>query len=303
MSSSSNPTRPLDPALMSAWLDQELDGAERAQVDAWLASHAEDAELVRRWTLDRDMLREQLAPTLDEPIPEHLRQLVLSGGRGGRSGRGAGTWSSTLSWHSWRIAAAAAGLLLTGGVIGAALLSQTQWQAQSQTQLAATLGATPRAVEWVQRAAVAHAVYAPELRHPVDVNTAQGSAEEQRKNEEHLSRWLTRRLAMPVRLFDLRAQGFELIGGRLLPDVATPSAQLMYQDSSGQRVTVYLRKPEAETPAAFRFERQGELSLFYWVDGSTGYALVGTLPRERLLAVAEAIYRQGTKAAASEPGS
>ena len=27
---------------------------------------------------------------------------------------------------------------------------------------------------------------------------------------------------------------------------------------------------------------------------STGYALVGTLPRERLLALAEAIYRQGT---------
>ena len=303
MSSSSNPTRPLDPALMSAWLDQELDGAERAQVDAWLASHAEDAELVRRWTLDRDMLREQLAPTLDEPIPEHLRQLVLSGGRGGRSGRGAGTWSSTLSWHSWRIAAAAAGLLLTGGVIGAALMWQTQ--SQTQHQLAATQGITPRAVEWVQRAAVAHAVYAPELRHPVDVNTTEGSAEEQRKNEEHLSRWLTRRLAMPVKLFDLRAQGFELIGGRLLPDVATPSAQLMYQNTSGQRITVYLRKPETDAPAAFRFERQGELSLFYWVDGPTGYALVGPLPRERLLALAEAIYRQGAKAAAAPtpPGS
>ena len=52
------------------------------------------------------------------------------------------------------------------------------------------------------------------------------------------------------------------------------------------------------TPAAFRYERQGELGLFYWVEGKsahggpTGYAIVGTLPREKLLALAEAIYRQ-----------
>jgi anti-sigma factor RsiW len=40
--------------------------------------------------------------------------------------------------------------------------------------------------------------------------------------------------------------------------------------------------------------------MFYWVEGdsahgaATGYALVGELPRERLLALAEAIHRQGT---------
>ena len=65
------------------------------------------------------------------------------------------------------------------------------------------------------------------------------------------------------------------------------------------RVTVYLRKPDSSTPASFRYEQQGELGMFYWVEGQspsggpTGYALVGALPRERLLALAEAIYRQG----------
>jgi hypothetical protein len=53
---------------------------------------------------------------------------------------------------------------------------------------------------------------------------------------------LTRRLSVPVKLFDLRSEGFELVGGRLLPDANGPSAQLMYQDAMGQRVTVYLRK-------------------------------------------------------------
>ncbi|HKX40417.1 MAG TPA: hypothetical protein VJO99_04620, partial [Burkholderiaceae bacterium] len=157
------------------------------------------------------------------------------------------------------------------------------------------------------------------VRHPVEV----------RAQEEHLSRWLTRRCNVPVKLFDLRAQGFELVGGRLLPDASGPSAQLMYQaiapagtasqDASGvvaaaakpARVTVYLRKPDDSTPAAFRYERHGELGLFYWVEGKsasggpTGYALVGALPREKLLALAEAIYQQqelGGPETKQEPG-
>ena len=186
-------------------------------------------------------------------------------------------------------------MFVLGGVVGAGLVWQTQ---VASTRLAA---ADPA---WVTRAAVAHAVYVPEVRHPVEVKA---------QEEQHLSGWLTKRLDLPVKVFDLRAQGFELVGGRLLPDAAGPSAQLMYQQvgtpaataASGAatakpvRVTVYLRKPERDTPAAFRYEQQGELGLFYWIEGATatggpcGYALVGTLPRAQLLALAEAIYRQG----------
>jgi anti-sigma factor RsiW len=115
---------------------------------------------------------------------------------------------------------------------------------------------------------------------------------EVKAQEEHLSRWLTRRIEVPVKLFDLREQGFELVGGRLLPDGPGKSAQLMYQNAAGLRVTVYLRKPEQGAAAAFRYERQGEVGLFYWVDEGCGYALVGALPRETLLGLSEAIYKQ-----------
>ncbi len=64
------------------------------------------------------------------------------------------------------------------------------------------------AVRWQRWAALAHTVYVPEVRHAVEVKT----------QEIHLSRWPTKRLTVPVKLFDLRAQGFELVGGRLLPD-------------------------------------------------------------------------------------
>jgi anti-sigma factor RsiW len=67
------------------------------------------------------------------------------------------------------------------------------------------------------------------------------------------------------------------------------------------RVTVYLRKPDNAAPASFRYEQQGELGMFYWVEGKSehggpcGYALVGALPRETLLTLAEAIYKQDSE--------
>lgn len=265
----------IDDERLSAWLDGELDAQpdERERVEAWLREHPQDAARVRAWAADRDALRARWATALDEPVPGHLRALVL----------GRPAWGS-------RRAAMAAGLLLAGGVVGA--LIGRQWPAQRDDAAQVARSAAPPAA-WVQRAAYAHGVYVPEPRHAVEVKA----------QEEHLARWLTRRIDVPVKLFDLSEFGFELVGGRLLPDGAGKSAQLMYQDAQGLRVTVYLRKPDVPTDAAFRYERQGDVGVFYWVESGAGYALVGTLPKEQLLALAESIYRQhpGAGGAASAP--
>ena len=250
---------------LSAYLDGELPDAERAAVEAWLRDHPEDAARLRLWATDAEALRVRLAPWLDEAVPEALRATVQR--RPVRAPR-------------WALAASAAGLLLLGAALGGA--GVWQWQ-QHQGEALARAGGGTAPAGWVQRAAAAHAVYVPEPRHAVEVKA----------QEEHLARWLTRRIDVPVKLFDLREQGFELVGGRLLPDGAGKSAQLMYQDAQGVRVTVYLRKPDEGTPAAFRYERQGDLGMFYWVESGAGYALVGGLPREQLLALAQAIHRQG----------
>ena len=263
---------PLDTKL-SAWLDDELTPEQRAEVDAWLRDHPDDTARVRLWAADRDALQARLSPALDEPVPTRLEQIVW-------------THAPVEAPSGWLRVAAMAALFVFGGALGAGLM--WGWQDRAATSHAAS--------GWVQRAAVAHAVYVPEVRHPVEVGVVGANAIDSRAQEEHLARWLTKRLDVPVKLFDLRAQGYELVGGRLLPDAAGPSAQLMYQrigEPAAPRVTVYLRRPDSATPAAFRYERQGELGMFYWVEGPAGYALIGALPREQLLAMAEAIYRQG----------
>jgi anti-sigma factor RsiW len=258
---------------LSAWLDGALDPAARERLEAWLREQPAAAARARQLAADRDALRARFDPVCDEPVPARLRDTALA---------------ARTPWRGrpWAQAAAAAALLVLGGMVGAALA----WQWQGQRVMLAQAG-TPSG--WVQRAAYAHSVFVPEPRHPVEV----------RAQEEHLARWLTRRIDVPVKLFDLRDDGFELMGGRLLPDAGGKSAQLMYENrETKERVTVYLRKPEADAPTTFRFERQGDLGLFYWVEAGAGYALVGALPKERLLALAQSIYRQGVApAAASAP--
>jgi anti-sigma factor RsiW len=283
---------------LSAWVDGEGSPVERATVQAWVDTHPEDAERARQWQADRTALFAALAggaASAVDPLTQRLQAQVWRGSAAQPEGVDGNTRAdiradarvgtdsspSTLTIKNqlprrWPLAAAAAAMFALGGAVGGAAV----WGWHQQAPGADMALLTPQG--WVQRAAFAHSVYVPEPRHPVEVKA----------QEEHLSRWLTNRVAVPVKLFNLREQGFELVGGRLLPDGAGKSAQLMYEDAQKVRVTVYLRKPEKGTEAAFRYERSGDVGMFYWVEDNCGYALVGNLPRERLLALAQAIYKQ-----------
>lgn len=304
MDTTNDPLRP-DDELLSAWLDRELDETTGLRVQAWLQQHPEDAARVRLWAADRDALRSRLDAELDAPLPPVWRERVFAEPGGdaalpatGRARPGAGWWASA--------AVVALATAMAGGAGG-------WWWARHDAPASLALqqprpaggGATLAADAWPRFAASAHAVYVPERRHPVEV-AVEGDEAAQRAQEAHLSGWLTKRLDVPVKLFDLRSQGYRLVGGRLLPEGSGPCAQLMYEDEAGQRVTVYLRRAgagaaAASTPAAFRYETVQGLSLFYWVEGATGYALVGPLPRDRLLALAEAIAHQEQAAPVSAP--
>ena len=145
-------------------------------------------------------------------------------------------------------------------------------------------GATALVTSLPIRAARAHMVYSPEVRHPVEVEA---------KEQEHLVKWLSKRLDMQLRVPLLTSEGFELLGGRLLPGVDGPVAQFMYQDATGKRLTLYVTKPhKGDELTAFRFAQEGKVSVFYWIDANCGYALSGELDKTQLARVASSVYRQ-----------
>lgn len=145
-------------------------------------------------------------------------------------------------------------------------------------------GNTGMAQQLPMRAARAHLVYASEVRHPVEVDATQ---------QEHLVKWLSKRLDIDLKVPVLARDGYELLGGRLLPGNEGPVAQFMYQDPSGKRLTLYVTRPrKGEELTAFRFAQEGPVSVFYWIDKDCGYALSGEIDRPTLARVASTVYKQ-----------
>ena len=106
-------------------------------------------------------------------------------------------------------------------------------------------------------------------------------------------KWLSKRLAIPLKVPVLASEGFELLGGRLLPGTDGPVAQFMYQDASGKRLTLYVTRPHGgDDVTAFRFAQEGAVSVFYWIDRDCGYALSGEIDKPSLARVASVVYRQ-----------
>ena len=139
-------------------------------------------------------------------------------------------------------------------------------------------------------AIAAHRIYVGERLHPVEVAADQ---------EAHLVQWLSRRLGKPLAAPDLTPQGYRLMGGRLLPAGSEPAALFMYEDGRGSRLTLYARSSDAEERTAFRFEAQGEVAAFSWIDKGLSYAVSARAERAQLLTIAEAIHRQAESASAT----
>lgn len=233
-----------------------------------------------QWRQQRQALQDLHREVLEESVPAALQAPAQ---------RAAHSRQATV--HRARWAGMAAGVLLA---FGGGWLAHGQWEPTASAGGQALSGA---ALEqgFFHQAVLAHAVFAPELRHPVEVSADQ---------QAHLVQWLSKRVGKPLKVPYLGAQGFELVGGRLLPGERGARAQFMYQNTAGQRITLYLGAVQAQAanaPAApglgtqttaFRFSGDGAVPGFYWIDQGWGYALSGALPRQELLALAQAVYPQ-----------
>lgn len=265
---SSGPDPSLDPAKLHALVDGRLSGEERDRVAAQLAGDPEATEAVQAWTEQRELLRGLHRDVLQEPPPAALVAAARAVGHAG---------ARLDRWQRWGgLAASVAAAFVVG------------WLARSQWDDTSAVRGRPLA-DFGRQAVVAHVVYSPEVRHPVEVPAAQ---------QEHLVQWLSKRLGRPLKVPDLTAQGYELVGGRLLPGEQGARAQFMYQNARAERITLYVGavapgQPGAATnETAFRFTNEGGASGFYWVDQGFGYALAGKLGRGELLPLAESVYRQ-----------
>lgn len=239
---------------LHAFVDGELPDDRRAEVEAWLAAHPDDASRIASWRQQAELISQRYAGVVDEIIPDHLQLERLVKRRP----------------LSRSLAAIAATLLLVAG-------GATGWFARGFWD------GSPAAASITAEALEAHRVYVVEVRHPVEVPGSDSA---------HLQQWLSRRVGHELRAPDLSGKGLTLIGGRLLPGPkGVAAAFFMYEGRSGERFTIYCVR--TQTPeSALRYRDAGAVGAVYWADGHVSYVVSGPAERQRLQGVAQAAYDQ-----------
>jgi len=248
---------------LMAYVDGQLDATQRSAVEAHLATSPEATAEVANIRRQNDAIQTLFAHAAAEPVPARLRPRRLAAELGRRRQRG----------FAW----AAAAVVLVGFGLGLG------WVARP------LLEGTPASATLIADAVNAHTVFVAENRHAVEVPA---------NDSEHLSTWLSNRLDTPLGMPDLGAEGFTLVGGRLLPgtpDAGGRAAQLMYEDAAKERITIYVTAALPGGQPAYQFASANGAEAFYWANARITCTVVGTLPEDRMQAVSKAVYAQLTE--------
>ena len=241
---------------LHVYVDGELPHDRLGAVEAWLASHPEDATRIAAWRAQADAIRARYSALAKEPVPERLALDRIT-----RRGR---LWTAIAT-------AASVAAFAVGGVTG--------WVARGVPVPSAASAAyelfTADALE-------AHKLYVGEVRHPVEVPGIERA---------HAVQWLSKRLNTALIVPNLEEIQLKLVGARLLPGPTGPAAFFMYEAPSGERFTLYCGTTSAGQ-TAMRYHDGPQTAAFYWVDRDIAYVLSGPPDREQLLKVSKATYDQ-----------
>ena len=276
-----NTQLPITEADLHAYVDGQLPAGREREIDAYLADRPDEAQRIAAYRAQKRELHVLFDPVLAEVPP---RRLVAAA-------------RPRTPWYRQRLVAglvialisAAAGWEMRGALRTLDDRGTLAQRAPSPLRLAVSSG-------FVQRAAVAHAVYSPDQRRPVEIDSA---------HEEQLVAWLSKRMGAPMKPPLLQGLGYVLEGGRLLPGGQGPVAQFMYRNELGNKLTLYVSNEFAapggsaspidagkNADTGFRFAQQGQINVFYWVDGPFGYAISAEADRAVLERVSSEVYRQ-----------
>ncbi|WP_421695627.1 anti-sigma factor family protein [Aestuariivirga sp.] len=242
----------IDDWALHAYTDNELSPEQRADVEALLARDPAAARKVESWRRQRELLKGAFDGLLTEPAPPQLAATLRR--------------PTVRSMRPWFAAAAALLLLLMGGLSG--------WFLKGETEPAVMAGLASQALE-------AHAVYAVEVRHPVEVAASE---------KDHLQAWLSKRVGNPFPVPDLSSEGYTLLGGRLLAEASGPSAMLMYEDAHGGRLSVLVAPSGTEGETALHVEERGKLIACTWTDGKLAIAIAGEMAYDPMMKLAKVVY-------------
>jgi anti-sigma factor RsiW len=257
-------TLPIDEHELHLYVDEHLGEERRRAVEALLRDRPEVAARVSDYRHQNELMRQLFNPAGSAPPTDDQERLLQALGQ--RLGRG----RMAALWRPAMVAAAGLFVAATLGAVG------TEYYDESTTVMPEPMPS------FAETAARVHSFYASGASEPTEFGADAAGK---------LGPLLDKRLGAPLRLPDLSQKGFSLVGGRLLPAVEGAAAQLLYRDQAGRLVSVFLGPADKTRLTATQVTERKDLSLYAWLDGRIGVAVVGGLSGDELRGIAEAAQR------------
>lgn len=250
-----------DPDL-HAYIDGHLGPDGAAAFDARLDADADLRRLVDAMIGDRDAIR-GAADSLDT-APVNLRTAALERQLAQRLSRR--RWQAAITGSVSRQMAA--------GVVMFAL----GWGAHMM--LVPNGGVYP---SYVAESLGAHSVFAEDRVYPVEFTPEATTT---------ALNWMSEKLRRKIDSPALDALGLELIGTRLSGTREGPLAQFIYEDQSGNRLSlVVMPHPEGAPEAGLRMARHDTNSVGYWSDAALDFAVIAKTTDLQIETVAAEVTR------------
>jgi len=264
-----------DDEALVAYLDGELEPADRHQVEAWLEADTAAREKLAALAESTGLVRSAYDEIVREPVPEHL----IAAARGGSVASAASDAKIVVLRRAarsqpifgfvsrgWGIAAAAGlfGVMIggAGGFVGGTLLPSNP--ATEQKVAAATVNSG-----WLDNAATYYKLSVGAGDNMlVDVPASNDNPEALQKISQSLSQ--------QVRLPDLKPWGLTFRGARLVAVEGKPAAQLAYTTDNKAigPLTLLIGSSKQPDVAPTLDQRQG-VNQLYWRHHGHAYVLVG----------------------------
>lgn len=274
----------LDREILSEYVDGQLDDDARISVAVHLAENSGDAEIVEQYRLQSQAIDAAFASILQEPVPDELIRTVR---------RGTAEMQKPRIFEGlrpgWVLAGAFASLLL---LVGSGALGWIVRGTHEAEQLNALM-----IQQFVRTASDAYTLYDRDTDRSGDLRT---------ERMKEFVAWLYESFGKDFTPPKLEDAGFDFAGGRLLPSVLGPAAQITYIDKDDRRLTLYFVKGAAnghiESITQFIPQKFGEFetyffqddkrSVYFWDRKPLKYALVSEMKRDDLFELTEGIVSQ-----------
>jgi anti-sigma factor RsiW len=257
-----------------AYLDGELDSAERQHVEAWLAADGAARDRLAGLAQSASLVRSAYADIVNEPVPERL--IAAARGETARLNEAEilvlkrpARVTVTMPAGRWGIGVAAAaglfGLLIGGAGSYLATGGLNSANPAAEQRLAAAAAHST----WLDNAAGYYKlVVSAGDSMLIDVPAGGDTGEALQK--------ISQNLPQQVRLPDLKPWGLSFRGARLVVVEGRPAAQLVYvTDNKAIGPLTLVIGASKQPDIQPTFDRRQDVNMLYWRHHGRAYALVG----------------------------